>query len=565
LTPGLNLEACIDDKPSETVRRLFGQHDRRPNFRLKGLNMNDAGQNAAVSSFIATMTHAQSGMQAAAVRLKELTSLIRTEEGILLGDVLHQAGTHMRESLSQDEQAQDRIHTVVRTFLEREKHLQTLHLQIDSLRLTLRDSLSTVASVGDFVQSGIEAACGALDEVRATGEAGRNWSNRSKELMHDFSSFTDSVSQLTQAVSKWNENTRTTEKLLNELISASQASRHAVKSVEATMTKVTNRINEVQDKIATLANRVADIGNIIDVIDDISEQTNLLALNASIEAARAGEQGRGFAVVADDIRKLAERSSTATRDIYDRIDAIQEETNGALEVIREGQQTVRNGEKSAAKAGELLHMIRETISQLNKNSMGFEDFSSRANNLAEVNAKRSQFISQNIMRMKDSSSEILDLLHRIEGRIGSMSAALGTTMKALTAESSLMESARSQADKSWSAVQQLRDSNDAAVKQLRSASFHQDAAITHGKSTYQKIEELETSRKANLHHSLNMDDDFSLLQSNASALLLAAERLRILSSGHKAALDDLVLAENGVSTENAPEGLMEGKLSTEAG
>lgn len=502
--------------------------------------MSNADQNAAVSSFIATMTHAQSGMQAAAIRLREFAALIHTEESILMRDALDQADAHVREALNHDEQALIQVQAVVRSFIEREKHFQTMSLQIDNLRLTLRDSLSTVASVGEFVHSGMEAARGALDEVRATGEAGRSWANRSQELVRDFASFTDSVTQLTQAVSKWNENTRTTEKLLNELISASQASRLAVKNVETTMTKVTNRINEVQDKIATLANRVADIGNIIDVIDDISEQTNLLALNASIEAARAGEQGRGFAVVADDIRKLAERSSTATRDIYDRIDAIQEETNGALEVIREGQLTVRTGEKNAAKAGELLHLMRETISQLNRNSMGFEDFSSRANNLAEVNAKRSHFISQNIMRMKDSSWVILDLLHRIEARIGSMSAALGTTIKALSAESGLMESAGGQADKSRFAAQQLRESNDAAMKLMRSATRHQDAALGHNKAAAEKLKRLDAGRQTGLRTCVNADEDCSLLQRNADAMLLAAERLRLLTTGNTSALDDLI-------------------------
>lgn len=99
------------------------------------------------------------------------------------------------------------------------------------------------------------------------------------------------------------------------------------------------------------------IGHIIGVIDDIADQTNLLALNAAIEAARAGEQGRGFAVVADEVRKLAERTTTATKEIAQMIKSIQDETKLAVTAMEQGTKQVEEGVSSTAKAGESLQEI----------------------------------------------------------------------------------------------------------------------------------------------------------------------------------------------------------------
>ncbi|MFQ5737109.1 MAG: methyl-accepting chemotaxis protein [Thermodesulfobacteriota bacterium] len=121
---------------------------------------------------------------------------------------------------------------------------------------------------------------------------------------------------------------------------------------------------ESSDIISVLGGRSKDIGNIINVIDDIADQTNLLALNAAIEAARAGEQGRGFAVVADEVRKLAEKTIKATKEIGEMIKAMQGETDKAINSMEQEVAAVENGVSLAKEAGKALTEIVSKVDEV---------------------------------------------------------------------------------------------------------------------------------------------------------------------------------------------------------
>lgn len=148
---------------------------------------------------------------------------------------------------------------------------------------------------------------------------------------------------------------------------AAEAARHAgdiakaggvvVKQTVDGIDRIAHVVQQSADTVAKLGESSEQIGAIIQVIDEIADQTNLLALNAAIEAARAGEQGRGFAVVADEVRKLAERTTKATKEIAVMIKSIQQDTRIAVTAMGQGTSEVELGKQLAGKAGVSLTEI----------------------------------------------------------------------------------------------------------------------------------------------------------------------------------------------------------------
>lgn len=204
----------------------------------------------------------------------------------------------------------------------------------------------------------------AASELAATAQDTAEQAQKQHEQAERITATMGEMTSAVQEISKTTQNAAIDARKAEE---SAQAGGDTVQSTVATIGQLLKANQETSSKIEELGHSSHAIGRIINVIDEITGQTNLLALNASIEAARAGEHGRGFAVVAGEVRRLAERTSAATKEIDLTVRAIQQGTGEAVEAMRASMLHVQSGVNSANSAGEALASIihgSESVQQM---------------------------------------------------------------------------------------------------------------------------------------------------------------------------------------------------------
>jgi methyl-accepting chemotaxis protein len=222
---------------------------------------------------------------------------------------------------------------------------------IEQLRGTLakvNNASTAVASASSEISSSTEQmAAGMQEQSTQTAEVATAVEEMTKTIQENSQNAILTTEKASQLREKAKEGGRVVEKTVNE------------------MKHIASIVNQSKETVNALIASSSRIGEIIDVIDAIADQTNLLALNAAIEAARAGDQGRGFAVVADEVKKLAEKTTNATKEISIVVKKIQEDTMGAAYSMKNEARVVETGIEFAEKAGQSLKEIIKDIQLVN--------------------------------------------------------------------------------------------------------------------------------------------------------------------------------------------------------
>jgi len=228
------------------------------------------------------------------------------------------------------------------------------------------------------------------------------------------------MQEMTSTVAEVSEGSRKAADSARQAAEVAKQGGKIVQETLATMRSIAGSVGATAQKIEELGKSSDQIGKIIGVIDDIADQTNLLALNAAIEAARAGEQGRGFAVVADEVRKLAERTTKATKEIAQMIENVQKETGMAVDQMQAGTKQVEAGVATTEKAGASLaeiitaaQQVGDMISQIatasTQQASTAEQVSANVEQIAKITQESAAGAQQSAKACEDLSNLALDL------------------------------------------------------------------------------------------------------------------------------------------------------------
>jgi methyl-accepting chemotaxis protein len=274
-----------------------------------------------------------------------------------------------------------------------------------------------VAASSEQLTASAEQASQSLEQVATSIQEVAAGSDKQARSLEETAKTMDEMASGVQQIAANAQIVTSTAEKTSEMVSDGNK---AIKSAIQKMNNIKNTVDELAFSVRELGNQSELIGQIINVITNISAQTNLLALNAAIEAARAGEQGRGFAVVADEVRKLAEQSSGSAKQIDELVKTIQGRINMVVQSTEKGTQEVIAGMGAVNVAGEsfaqIRHFVQEVTSQIQEVSgavqqiaMGTDQVVSSIDilaNIAETSSTESQSVSAATEEQLASMEEI---------------------------------------------------------------------------------------------------------------------------------------------------------------
>lgn len=314
-------------------------------------------------------------------------------------------------------------------------------------------SVSQTASSVDQMTRTIEGvASGAQDQAQAAAKASM------------------STGQLSGAIQQVTGNANAVTEQAQKAAEAAQDGQSKVEQTIQGMQSIRSSVEQSSAAIEEMGKRSDQIGMIVETIEDIASQTNLLALNAAIEAARAGEHGKGFAVVADEVRKLAERSASATREISDLIAGIQSTVKDAVSTMQSSAQQVEQGVTQANQSGYALSTILETIEtvtqQAQQAAQAADQMNAASNELVNAVDSVSAVIEENTAATEEMTASSFEVSQAIEN-IASISEENSAAVEEVSASAEEMSAQVQEVSASAQSLASLADELRHIVRQFK--------------------------------------------------------------------------------------------------
>jgi methyl-accepting chemotaxis protein len=331
--------------------------------------------------FVALVLLVLSGLYITRIIKKPLAQMVQFCEDLSSGDFREKV-RHVvqKDEIGQLGNALGKMRTDLRGLL---KSVVESAEQVSAASEELTASAEQSAQAANQVAASItEVAAGAEKQLSAADQA------------------TGIVKTMTGKLSQMNDITNTATEMSSQATNKASLGEDTVSKAIKQMGKVEATVNSSADVVERLGERSKEIDQIVEAISNIAGQTNLLALNAAIEAARAGEHGRGFSVVAEEVRKLAEQSQEAAKQISGLISVIQTDTNEAVLAMNQGTQEVKIGTTLVGNSGEAFKEIQNIVSDV---------------------SGKVQAISASVEELSSSSLQIVDSVNEIDKLSGKSS------------------------------------------------------------------------------------------------------------------------------------------------
>jgi len=284
---------------------------------------------------------------------------------ILIGSVMVRAtNRQLRETAQKNERNQQAIMRLLDEIEELADGDLTVTVSVtEDFTGAIADSINySVDQLRDLVITINHSALQVAAAVQDTQNTARQLAKASEQQAEQISEASVAVGDMVESIDRVSAHAYESAKVAERSVAIANKGNEVVHNTIHGMDNIREQIQDTAKRIKRLGESSQEIGDIVSLIDDIAEQTNILALNAAIQASLAGEAGRGFAVVADEVQRLAERSSSATRQIEALVRTIQTDTNEAVISMEQTTAEVVRGARLAQDAGVALAEI-EGVSQ----------------------------------------------------------------------------------------------------------------------------------------------------------------------------------------------------------
>lgn len=258
---------------------------------------------------------------------------------------------------------------------------------------------------GHLLGQAKEAAARVAESANAMRETAGHMAQTSQKQEQESGHTLSAVEGLAEVMRQVASSAGASSDSAQQTLSATEQGRLAVQETVQGMQTIRTAVQRMSKQVKGLGDRSLEISQIVSTIKEIASQTNLLALNAAIEAAGAGESGARFAIVADQVRKLAEGSSKAAREVADLVTVIQTETQAAVIAMEQETQAVEAGSSSAARSGEVFKDISEIAHRSAELARAIADSSKRQTAATDGMSEAIRRFSSGAMAIRKSADE----------------------------------------------------------------------------------------------------------------------------------------------------------------